>query len=104
MLESRRSARARPSAARRGDTKRHPPAAAVLRLNYPPALVDRPVVTGLISKFRLEVNILRARVTRDDGWMIIELSGDPRRMETARDWLAREGIEVIENPDLDDNG
>ena len=53
------------------DAGRNVPAA-VLRLNYPPALVDRPVVAGLISKFGLEVNILRARVTRDDGWLVVE--------------------------------
>lgn len=78
--------------------------ATILRLNYPPALVNRPVVAGLVSKYQLEVNILRAQVSRDDGWLIVELSGDPRRISAARDWLAREGIEIVENPDLDAGG
>jgi ABC-type methionine transport system ATPase subunit len=78
--------------------------AAVLRLNYPPALVDRPVVAGLVSKFGLEVNILRARVTREDGWLIVELRGEPRRLADGRNWLVREGLEVIENPDLEAGG
>ena len=73
----------------------------ILRLNYPPALVNRPVVAGLVSKFQLEVNILRAEVTREDGWLIVELCGDPQRLTAAKDWLLREGIEVVENPDLD---
>ncbi len=78
--------------------------ATILRLNYPPALVNRPVVAGLVSKFQLEVNILRAQVTRDDGWLIVELRGDPRQISAARDWLIREGIEIVENPDLDAGG
>jgi L-aspartate semialdehyde sulfurtransferase ferredoxin len=76
----------------------------ILRLNYPPALVDRPVVAGLVSSFGLEVNILRARVTREDGWLIVELNGDPRRIADAREWLACEGIEIVADPPLDDGG
>ena len=75
--------------------------ATILRLNYPPALVNRPVVAALVSNFQLEVNILRAKVTREDGWLIVELRGDPPRIQAAKEWLVREGIEIMENPDLD---
>jgi ABC-type methionine transport system ATPase subunit len=75
--------------------------ATILRLNYPPALVNRPVVAALVSNFQLEVNILRAKVTREDGWLIVELRGDPPRLQAAKEWLTREGIEIMENPDLD---
>jgi len=75
--------------------------ATILRLNYPPALMNRPVVTGLISKFQLEVNILRAQVTREEGWLIVEISGDPRQISAATEWLVREGIEITEDPELD---
>ncbi|MBN1438408.1 MAG: NIL domain-containing protein [Anaerolineales bacterium] len=78
--------------------------ATILLLNYPPALVSRPVVASLISMFHLEVNILRAQVTREEGWLIVEIDGDPRQLSAARDWLAKEGIEVIEDPDLDAGG
>jgi hypothetical protein len=78
--------------------------ATTLCLKYPPALVDRPVVAGLVSKFQLEVNILRAQVTREEGWLIVGISGDPAQISAAKDWLVREGIEVIENPDLDSGG
>jgi ABC-type methionine transport system ATPase subunit len=73
----------------------------ILRLNYPPALVNRPVVANLVSDFQLELNILRANVTREDGWLIVEIAGDPRNISSAREWLVKEGIEVVENPDLD---
>jgi ABC-type methionine transport system ATPase subunit len=78
--------------------------ATILRLNYPPAMVNRPVVAGLISQFQLEVNILRAQVTREEGWLIVEIGGDPRQIAAATDWLTREGIEVTENPELDPDG
>ena len=73
-------------------------------LNYPPALVSRPVVASLISKFQLEVNILRAQVTREEGWLIVDIRGDPVQIAAAKDWLAKEGIEVTEDPDLDAGG
>jgi ABC-type methionine transport system ATPase subunit len=75
-----------------------------LLLNYPPALVSRPVVAGLVSNFDLEVNILRALVTREEGWLIVEIRGDPRQIAAAREWLAKEGIEATENPDMDAGG
>jgi ABC-type methionine transport system ATPase subunit len=73
----------------------------VLRLNYPPALVNRPVMTGLINTFGLEVNILRAQVTREEGWLIVEIRGDPAKISAATEWLVKEGIELVENPELD---
>ena len=76
----------------------------ILRLNYPPALVDRPVVANLVHDFGLDVNILRAQVTREEGWLIIELDGDPAKISAATKWLAGEGIELTENPELDSIG
>jgi ABC-type methionine transport system ATPase subunit len=75
--------------------------ATILCLNYPPALVSHPVVASLVSKFQLEVNILRAQVTREEGWLVIAINGDPRKISEAVKWLVKEGIEVTENPELD---
>jgi ABC-type methionine transport system ATPase subunit len=73
----------------------------ILRLNYPPALVSRPVVSNLVNSFGLEVNILRAQVTREEGWLILEIGGDPVKISAATEWLTKEGIELVENPELD---
>jgi ABC-type methionine transport system ATPase subunit len=73
----------------------------ILRLNYPPALVGRPVMAGLVNAFGLEVNILRAQVTRDEGWLIVEMRGESAKISAATKWLANEGIELTENPELD---
>jgi ABC-type methionine transport system ATPase subunit len=73
----------------------------ILRLNYPPALVNRPVMAELIHSFSLEVNILRAQVTREEGWLIVEIRGEPSKISAATKWLVNEGIELTENPELD---
>jgi ABC-type methionine transport system ATPase subunit len=76
----------------------------ILLLNYPPALVSRPVVASLVSKFQLEVNILRAQVTREEGWLIVEIRGDPQQISAAKAWLIKEGIEVTDNPEMTAGG
>jgi ABC-type methionine transport system ATPase subunit len=73
----------------------------ILRLNYPPALISRPVVSNLITSFGLEVNILRAQLSREEGWLIVEIEGDPGKITAATKWLEGEGIELLENPELD---
>jgi ABC-type methionine transport system ATPase subunit len=78
--------------------------AARWRLDYPSELVSRPVVAELVSAYRLEVNILRAQVSRDEGWLIVEISGDPLQMERARGWLAGAGLLVTDDPPLDPPG
>ncbi len=76
----------------------------IFRMNYPPALVSRPVVSSLVNSFGLEVNILRAQVTREEGWLIIEIGGPPPEITAAIEWLKSEGIELVENPELDAMG
>lgn len=73
----------------------------IVRLDYPPDLVNRPLVFQLITVFHLDVNILRAQVSREEGWLIIELSGDPAQLEIAFQWLRDQGVEVVENPPID---
>jgi L-aspartate semialdehyde sulfurtransferase ferredoxin len=74
----------------------------VIQVNYPADLVSQPVVAHLISEFRLEVNILRAEVEREEGWIILEMSGEPQQIEDACAWLRGQGLELRENPPLDD--
>jgi len=76
----------------------------ILRLNYPPTVIGRPVVANLITSFGLEVNILRAQLSREEGWLIVEIGGDPAKISAATEWLKGEGIELMENPELDPMG
>jgi ABC-type methionine transport system ATPase subunit len=66
----------------------------VVRLIYPPRLLDVPIINQLIRRYELTVNILRAQVGPDEGWVDIQLSGNQAAIEDAMSWLSAQGIEV----------
>ncbi|UYN89607.1 MAG: NIL domain-containing protein [Anaerolineales bacterium] len=67
----------------------------VVRLIYPPAAVNTPVVTQLIRNFvGLTVNILQAQVNPTQGWLEVQLVGSSAIIESSIDWLRSQGIEV----------
>lgn len=66
-----------------------------LRLNYPQTLARQPVITQLIRKFDVTVNILQAQMTLDEAWLEIGLSAEQAEFERALDWLTQEGITVV---------
>jgi len=47
----------------------------VIRLLYPPHLLDVPVINQLIRRFNLTFNIIRAEVTPDYGWVDLQITG-----------------------------
>ena len=65
-----------------------------IRLIYPSNLLDVPVINQLIRRYDLTVNILRAQVTPQEGWVDIQLSGNSAAIEDAMAWLTGQGIEV----------
>ncbi len=71
----------------------------IIRLVYPPHLIDVPVINQLIRSYDLTVNIMRAQVTPKEGWVEIQLTGQMSTIEEAITWLVGQGIEVqrIEN-------
>jgi len=67
----------------------------VLRLIYPPSVLNSPITNHLIRNFtELTVNILRAKVSAEAGWMEIQLVGSAGMIESAIDWLRQKNIEV----------
>lgn len=66
----------------------------VVRLIYPPHLLDVPVINQLIRRFDLTFNILRAEVTPNAGWVDLQLTGSPSAIESAVTWLSGQGIEI----------
>ena len=65
-----------------------------LRLKYPPSLLRQPILFKLIKQTDLAVNILQARITLEEGWLEVELTGDDAQIQLALDWLKQEGIEI----------
>jgi ABC-type methionine transport system ATPase subunit len=67
----------------------------VLRLIYPPSVVNVPIVNHLIRTFDdLSVNILRAEVSPNEGWLEVQLIGSAAIIESSIDWLRQQGVEV----------
>ena len=67
----------------------------VLRLIYPPSVVNMPIVNQLIRKFQeLTVNILRAEVKPGKGWLEVQVVGSAGMIEASIDWLRQKGVEV----------
>lgn len=66
----------------------------LVRLSYPAHLLDVPVINQLIRRFDLTVNILRAQVSPEEGWVNCKLTGDTSAIVEAIDWLSNQGIDV----------
>ena len=66
----------------------------VVRLVYPPDLLQAPVLNQLIQRFNLTVNILRAQVGTEAGWIELQLRGEDEIFAEALDWLRERGVYV----------
>jgi L-aspartate semialdehyde sulfurtransferase ferredoxin len=64
-------------------------------LNFPPHLIDQPIIYKLIEDHGLVVNILRARITPNEwGRMVVELNGNGGQLEEGLNFLAEIGVGV----------
>ncbi len=64
-------------------------------LTFPHKLVEQPITDHLINDYDLMVNILRARVTpREEGRLVVELSGDKEPLDKGMNYLAELGVQV----------
>lgn len=66
-----------------------------VRLEYPPSLLSRPVIQDLIRRYNLTVNILKAQISLEEGWIEVRLSGENDEIERALAWLRGEGLGVL---------
>jgi len=65
-----------------------------LRLIFGPALVTEPVIYQLGRRFEIVTNIRRADVTRDHGWVLLEVSGEPDELDRGVEFLESKGVKV----------
>ncbi len=70
-----------------------------LRFTFPPALVTEPLIYELGRQFDVATNIRRANVTKDSGWVILELQGDGEEIDRAVRWAAGIGLTVEPVPE-----
>ncbi len=68
-----------------------------VQLHYPLERLTEPIVTRLVTDFDLSPNLLRADVdARTGGWLVVQLTGDAERMDTALNWLRAQGLAVTD--------
>ena len=65
-----------------------------VRFTFPPDLITQPVIYNMGRQFDVVTNIRRANVTRDRGWVILEISGDLPEIERAIEWATDQGVRV----------
>jgi L-aspartate semialdehyde sulfurtransferase ferredoxin len=64
-------------------------------LNFPNSLVGKPIISAVVRKYDIEVNIIEAHITpEDDGYMFALVSGHSRAVESAFDYLRKKEITV----------
>ena len=65
-----------------------------VKFTFPPDLVTQPVIYNMGKQFHVVTNIRRANVTRDRGWVILEITGEADEIERAIEWSKEQGVRV----------
>jgi len=65
-----------------------------LKLIFGSALVKEPVIYQLGRKFEIVTNIRRADVSKDHGWVLLEVSGEPEELDRGVAYLESRGVTV----------
>ena len=65
-----------------------------VRLTYPKHLLDQPLLYQLVRQFDLLTNILEARVTAGEGWLVLAVRGQREQVQQGLAWMAGQGVEV----------
>ena len=65
-----------------------------LKLIFSPSLVTEPVIYQLGKQFAIVTNIRRADVTRDQGWVLLEITGEPDELDRGAEYLESRGVKV----------
>ena len=65
-----------------------------LRLTFPPHLIQEPIVYRLVKDFDIVINIRRADVKADYGWVVLELEAEEATLERGVAWLNAKGVHV----------
>ena len=70
-----------------------------VKLVYPAALQDQPILYRLIKDFDLATNIRRASVGVEEAWLIVDIEGENTAIQQALDWASGQGVEVQPLPE-----
>ena len=57
-------------------------------------LVREPIIYTFSQQFNVVTNLLRADLSEDSGWVILELDGTETNIEQGIDWVISRGVRV----------
>ena len=63
-------------------------------LNYPRELLSEPIIYTISQQFNLIANIIRADITEERGWIMLELEGRDEDIEAGMTWAISKGMRV----------
>ncbi|MFN4226646.1 MAG: NIL domain-containing protein [Candidatus Ratteibacteria bacterium] len=64
-------------------------------MHFPPELVDKPMISGIVKKYDLEFNILKAFVSpEEEGTLVIAFSGKEGDIFDAISELKNKGVKI----------
>ena len=61
---------------------------------FPQEQLKEPIIFNLSHQFQVVTNIIRADITDDRGWMIVELQGNSEEIELGIAWVTARGVRV----------
>jgi hypothetical protein len=65
-----------------------------VQLTFPPSLIQEPIVYRLVKDFDIVINIRRADVKADCGWVILEMEAGEDTLARGVSWLKGKGVQV----------
>ena len=65
-----------------------------VKLSFSPALVTEPVIHELGTRFPVVTNIRRADVTREEGWVVLEVDGELEDIDRGLAYVEQRGVRV----------
>ena len=65
-----------------------------VQLTFPPSLIQEPIVYRLVKDFDIVINIRRADVKADYGWVVLEMEADEGTLQRGVEWLKQRGVQV----------
>ena len=65
-----------------------------MRLIFGKDLVTEPVIYHLGKNYAVVTNIRRADVTREEGWVVLEMTGEPDELDRGVVYLESRGVRV----------
>jgi ABC-type methionine transport system ATPase subunit len=66
----------------------------LVELDYPSELVTEPVLSNVIKKFNISVNLRRASITKGFGYVQMQIEGEEQEVKKALAELTSKGIDV----------